>query len=1095
METKSQQNAVLCEYLEELGLKGLHWYIGDNEALLDTRILGKIIRKGPPASPEALDQCSVLILETGKNLLIESTLTQLESTNIRPVIILVGENSLANIEQDRLRTLGYQLPPTELKDRPFRIIEHAQLNHKKYFDVARYWEKRYASGRNSGSGSYGRLAHFKAQFLNQFVIKNEIKSVVEFGCGDGAQLALAEYPQYIGLDISPTVIENCKRIFEQDKRKQFIVYDPERFDPLSIQVELGLSLDVIYHLSNDEVYQAYLDHLFAASSHFVIIYSNSEQGSRSGVNDSAGYVRFRDVVSDVQQSQPEWTLASATPNRFPFSTLSPSNTSFADFFVFEKQQEGKSEKTSTADLERFNTEKILNTLRISDENTKCISEDVETANKKIDKLTSKIQQLDNTRKLQAQLDQVHKNYSDACQNIIKLQEEIGATSEKYQEASAQYHTASAKYRDANTKYRNVSQQLSALKSSPTYKAGLYVKAASSSFVDAVKLPVRLWRLKKPSKNQTSKRMDIHQGLRYIKWKMVVPFATKIGIPYSKVAHISLPQSAKKIIERDKHQTSAQQTLGRMGASQQPETFTPPSAAAQEISILGWPEQPPNGKPYVMGIMDEFTSGCFEQDVNLIQPRPDNWYALAEKYQPEFIFIESAWKGNLGSWQYRVADYANKPGREVEHICQYARGKGIPTLFWNKEDPVHHEKFMCSAKLVDHIFTTDANMKESYQAKTGNFSVHALPFAAQPALHKPAPLAGRKPRACFAGSWYGNRHAERGEAMRWLLEAANQHGLDIYDRNYGTGIFPFPEEYQNGIKGSLPYKELCDEYSHYRVFLNVNSVTDSPTMFSRRVFELMACGTPVVSTYAKGIEKLFDSDAVWMVNSQEEADAAIHTLMTDDAEWRRRSLAGIREVFTNHTYNHRLNDIFEKLSIDTRIHTDPSILLIAEAKNQAELEALKRFAQHQSYRDFCLGIECQQGIESHGGLLDDNVVLLQPGERTSWLNEQQTKYPLAGWLSPHGHYGEYYLRDLANASLYEPEAIGWAKSPEQDCFAYGEPALLVGALWKTSEFVVQYINYHHSDKPNASVQGLKLFVIDSDQFQPAVKELEEGEGKS
>ena len=721
------------------------------------------------------------------------------------------------------------------------------------------------------------------------------------------------------------------------------------------------------------------------------------------------------------------------------------------------------------------------------------------------------------------LNSINEKYSEACQRIASLQSVIETSRDQYKKVSAQYQEVSAqyqevsaqyqevsdqcqefnyqykevniKYRAASEKYRNVSQQLSALKSSPTYKAGLYVKAASSSFIDAVKLPVRLWRLRKPNKNQSSQRMNLHQGLRYIKWKVVVPFATKIGIPYSKVAHLSFPQVAKNIVERGEHQTSAQKTQDRGEAVNHSESFTLPSAAAQEISILGWPEQPPNGKPYVMGIMDEFTSGCFEQDVNLIQPRPDNWYALAEKYRPEFIFIESAWKGNLGSWQYRVADYANKPGREVEHICQYAREKGIPTLFWNKEDPVHHEKFMSSAKLVDHIFTTDANMKESYLAKTGNSSIHALPFAAQPALHKPAPLAGRKPRVCFAGSWYGNRHAERGEAMRWLLEAANQHGLDIYDRNYGTGIFPFPEEYQDGIKGSLPYKELCDEYSHYRVFLNVNSVTDSPTMFSRRVFELMACGTPVVSTYAKGIENLFDSDAVWMVNSQEEANAAIHTLMTDDAEWRRRSLSGIREVFAKHTYDHRLNDIFENLGIDTRMSTEPNILLLAEANSPAELEVLNRFVQRQRYRHFCLGIECQQGIESHGDLLADNVVLLQPGERTRWINEQQTKYPIAGWLSPHSHYGEHYLRDLVNASLYEPEAIGWAKSQEQDCFAYGEPALLVGALWKTSKFAGQYINYQHSHNPNANVQGPNLFVIDSDQFQPAGEELEVGVAKS
>src|SRR5579859_8234848 len=54
-----------------------------------------------------------------------------------------------------------------------------------------YWEERYRAGGNSGAGSYGRLAEFKAEVLNGFVHSRGIRSVVEFGCGDGAQLALA----------------------------------------------------------------------------------------------------------------------------------------------------------------------------------------------------------------------------------------------------------------------------------------------------------------------------------------------------------------------------------------------------------------------------------------------------------------------------------------------------------------------------------------------------------------------------------------------------------------------------------------------------------------------------------------------------------------------------------------------------------------------------------------------------------------------------------------------------------------------------------------------------------------------------------------
>lgn len=665
---------------------------------------------------------------------------------------------------------------------------------------------------------------------------------------------------------------------------------------------------------------------------------------------------------------------------------------------------------------------------------------------------------------------------EAQKQASELKRKLAVANELHQEAIAQYHEVCAKFRAANAKYRDVSQQLSALKSSTAYKAGSYIRAASSSWAEAVKLPVRLWRLKKLKKKSPKHRINIQQKLRYIKWKVVVPLATRLGVPYSKVAHLTFPQSFRGVVRLFKQQSSSSQS--QRDTALQREIFTPPSSAAQEISILGWPEYPTNDKPFVIGIMDEFTTGCFEQDVNLILPRPDNWYALSEKYKPALFFIESAWKGNYGSWQYRVADYANKPGQEVAHICHYAREKGIPTLFWNKEDPVHHQKFMCSAKLVDYIFTTDANMKASYKAKIGNPNVYALPFAAQPALHKPAPLTGRKSRSCFAGSWYGNRHAERGEAMGWLLQAANQHGLDIYDRNYGTDIFPFPEEYQAGIKGSLPYKALCDEYSRYRVFLNVNSVTDSPTMFSRRVFELMACGTPVISTYAKGIESLFESEAIWMVNSQEEANEAIHILLTDDAEWRRRSLAGIREVFAHHTYAHRLNDIFNRLGIQQCLPTDPAIALVAEAKSGVELEALDRFAREQRYSSFRLGIASMPNIATIASSLSERIVLLEPGQEATWVAEQQTERPIAGWITPHSQYGEHYLRDLANATLYEPQAAGWAKSPDQDRFSFGGSALVEGTLWKTHVFLEQILNF----QPDELLTRSDLYLADSDQFQ-------------
>src|SRR5689334_14993422 len=82
---------------------------------------------------------------------------------------------------------------------------------------ASYWADRYQAGGNSGVGSYGVLADFKAATLNDFVAANNVGSVIEFGCGDGNQLSLANYPRYLGLDVAKGAIELCRTRFGGDR--------------------------------------------------------------------------------------------------------------------------------------------------------------------------------------------------------------------------------------------------------------------------------------------------------------------------------------------------------------------------------------------------------------------------------------------------------------------------------------------------------------------------------------------------------------------------------------------------------------------------------------------------------------------------------------------------------------------------------------------------------------------------------------------------------------------------------------------------------------------------------------------------------------
>lgn len=194
------------------------------------------------------------------------------------------------------------------------------------FAAETYWEGRYACGGTSGAGSYGTLQRYKARFLNRFVIHHQIRSVVELGCGDGAQLGCAIYPEYTGYDVSPSAVSICRDKFRFDSSKRFFVGSEA-----SVRAELALSLDVVYHLTETPEYDHYLDALFSAATRFVVIYGNDFAGPSH-----AAHIRLRDVPGDVEKRFPEWRLNVAERNPHYSRCGILDDKTWANFIVYEK---------------------------------------------------------------------------------------------------------------------------------------------------------------------------------------------------------------------------------------------------------------------------------------------------------------------------------------------------------------------------------------------------------------------------------------------------------------------------------------------------------------------------------------------------------------------------------------------------------------------------------------------------------------------------------------------------------------------------------------------------------------------------------------
>jgi cyclopropane fatty-acyl-phospholipid synthase-like methyltransferase len=154
-----------------------------------------------------------------------------------------------------------------------------------------------------------------------------VRSVVEFGCGDGNQLASLVIEDYLGVDVSAEAVARCRTRFAGVAGRAFVLSDA--YDGSQTR-DAALSLDVVYHLTEDAVFEAYMQRLFAAASKVVVVYSSNHEDEPRR---AAAHVRHREFTRWVTAHAPGWRLQRHIPNEFPYKG-DYRQGSFADFHVF-----------------------------------------------------------------------------------------------------------------------------------------------------------------------------------------------------------------------------------------------------------------------------------------------------------------------------------------------------------------------------------------------------------------------------------------------------------------------------------------------------------------------------------------------------------------------------------------------------------------------------------------------------------------------------------------------------------------------------------------------------------------------------------------
>lgn len=434
------------------------------------------------------------------------------------------------------------------------------------------------------------------------------------------------------------------------------------------------------------------------------------------------------------------------------------------------------------------------------------------------------------------------------------------------------------------------------------------------------------------------------------------------------------------------------------------------------------------------ILDEFSAESFGYEWAIVPLKRKEWESQLALI--DFVFIESAWNGNGGDWKFKLTGTSG-PSTEIVELLAECRRRGIPTVFWNKEDPPHFDDFLPLAKMFDVVFTSDVRLVHAYSKQLDHDRVAPLAFAAQPAIHSPArPSKNFAARdIAFAGMYFTHKFPERRAQMDLLLGAADgvsprmEHGLEIFSRFLGDDErYQFPGSLADRVVGSLPYRNLLTAYKNYKVFLNVNSVVDSPSMCARRIFEITAAGTPVISTPSEATKRFFPLSELPQPESEEEAELVLRAFVRS-SELRDRTVhLAQRRIWDEHTYTHRAMSIMDSIGLDYRDPIPQFVSVVVSTNRPEHLNhVLETYAaQRLENRELII---VQHGFTSPPELMRraselgiDNLTLLEAPSSDplgECLNRgiEAASGDVIAKMDDDDIYGEHYLSDQLAALRY------------------------------------------------------------------------------
>jgi len=419
---------------------------------------------------------------------------------------------------------------------------------------------------------------------------------------------------------------------------------------------------------------------------------------------------------------------------------------------------------------------------------------------------------------------------------------------------------------------------------------------------------------------------------------------------------------------------------------------------------------------IAGILDELSERFFPFECQFVNLDYSCWEKQITQHNPNLLFVESIWNGYKKTWR---GNFTPTNNFELKRLVNWCNERHIPTVFWNKEDPIHIFTFLGIASLFDFVFTTDLDCVPLYKRLLGHNKVGVLPFATAIQLFNPIEKFERKDAACFAGSYYAKRIERRNDFERIADNLINNYQLEIYDRNPypGNPDYTFPKRFRPYIKGTLPVQNIDLAYKSYKIGVTLNIVKHSSTMEARRVFELLGCNTLTITNPCLGIRNLF-GDLVIQNEKVELFQRRIKKTIADEDYSNRIRLLGLRKILQEHTYKERVSHLYEKCFGVKPQKTERKVVAFSVVKNIDDIEYIKTIFNNQSY------VLKQLFLFTSNNNLVNNSIFFDTYPIEEFHSKLTGQADFYAFLSAQNYYGKNYLLDLMLATEYASvSAIG------------------------------------------------------------------------